>query len=64
MEFKELSKQYWGKHFWAIGYGAWNTGNVSQEMVEEYREHHRNPSNRDMGNMILEIIQISWGGCA
>ena len=23
MEFKELSKQYWGKHFWAIGYGAW-----------------------------------------
>ena len=22
MEFKELSKQYWGKHFWAIGYGA------------------------------------------
>ncbi len=54
MEFKELSKQYWGKHFWAIGYGAWSTGNVSQEMVEEYLEHHRNPSNKDMGNMILE----------
>ena len=54
MEFEELSKQYWGKHFWAIGYGAWSTGNVSQEMVEEYLEHHRNPSNKDMGNMILE----------
>jgi putative transposase len=54
MEFKELSKQYWGKHFWAIGYGAWSTGNVSQEMVEEYLEHHRNPSNKDLGNMILE----------
>jgi putative transposase len=24
MEFKELSKEYWGKHFWAIGYGAWS----------------------------------------
>jgi putative transposase len=54
MEFKELSKQYWGKHFWAIGYGAWSTGNVSQETVEEYLEHHRNPSNKDMGNVILE----------
>ena len=54
MEFKEFSKQYWGKHFWAIGYGAWSTGNVSQDMVDEYLEHHRNPSNRDSGNMMLE----------
>ena len=54
MEFKELSKQYWGKHFWAIGYGVWSTGNVSQEMVEEYLEHHRTPSNKDVGNMMLE----------
>ena len=53
-EFKELSKQYWGKHFWAIGYGVWSTGNVSEEMVQEYLEHHRNPSNREMGTMILE----------
>ena len=54
MEFKELSKRYWGKHFWAIGYGVWSTGNVTQDMVDEYLEHHRNPSNRDMGTMILE----------
>ena len=27
---------------------------MSQEFVEEYLEHHRNPSNKDMGNMILE----------
>ena len=54
MEFKELSKQYWGKHFWAIGYGVCSTGNVSQDMVDEYLEHHRNPSNKDMGTMILE----------
>jgi putative transposase len=54
MEFKELSKRYWGKHFWAIGYGVWSTGNVTQDMVDEYLEHHRNPSNKDMGIMILE----------
>ena len=53
-EFKELSKKYWGKHLWAIGYGVWSTGNVSEEMVQEYLEHHRNPSNRDLGTMILE----------
>ena len=54
MEYKELSKQYWGKHFWAIGYGVWSTGNVTQEMVDEYLEHHRSPSNRDTNTMILE----------
>jgi len=54
MEFPELSKQYWGKHFWAIGYGVWSTGNVSKEIVEEYLEHHRTPSNKDLGNMMLE----------
>ncbi len=54
MEFPELSKQYWGKHFWAIGYGVWSTGNVSTEMVEEYLEHHRTASNKDLGNMMLE----------
>ena len=36
------------------GYGAWSTGNVSQETVNEYLEHHRTPSNKDLGNMILE----------
>jgi putative transposase len=54
MEFKELSKQYWGKHFWAIGYGVWSTGNVSKEMVQEYLKHHRRPSNKDLNNIILE----------
>jgi len=53
-EFPQLKKRYWGQHFWAIGYGGWSTGNVTDEMVQAYLEHHRNPSNRDNGNMILE----------
>jgi putative transposase len=53
-EFPVLKKRYWGRHFWAIGYGAWSTGNVTDEMVQEYLEHHRNPANKDKGNMILE----------
>lgn len=54
MEFPELKKRYWGQHFWAISYGAWSTGNITEELVQEYLEHHRNPSNQDTGKMILE----------
>jgi len=53
-EFPELKQRYWGKHFWAIGYGAWSTGNITEQMVEDYLEHHRDPSNNDTGNMLLE----------
>ena len=53
-EFPSLKKQYWGRHFWAIGYGVWSTGNITEEMVQEYLEHHRDASNGDTGNIILE----------
>ena len=53
-EFPKLKKRYWGRHFWAIGYGAWSTGYITDEMVQEYLEHHRDPSNTDTGNIILE----------
>ena len=42
-EYPGLKKRYWGRHFWAIGYGAWSTGNITDKMVEEYLEHHRRP---------------------
>ena len=53
-EFPQLKKRYWGRHFWAIGYGAWSTGDVTDKLVQEYLEHHRDPSNVDTGNVILE----------
>ena len=40
MEFPELSKKYWGQHFWARGYFAVSTGNVSSKMIEQYIAHH------------------------
>ena len=46
-EFPELSKRYWGQHFWAIGYGAWSTGNITDKIVDEYLKHHfKNKSNQ------------------
>ena len=47
MEFPHLKKRYWGKHFWAIGYGVWSTGVITDEMVQEYLEHHKDDSNKE-----------------
>ena len=52
-EFPDLRKKYWGRHFWVIGFGCWSTGNITDEMVNEYLEHHRKSSN-DNDNFILE----------
>ena len=35
-EFPSLKKRYWGQYFWGVGYGVWSTGNVTEEMVQEY----------------------------
>ena len=53
-EYPSLRKRYWGRHFWAIGYGCWSTGNITEEMVNEYLEHHRNDSNLEDDDFILE----------
>ena len=53
-DFPELKKRYWGQHFWAIGYGCWSTGNITDKMVSEYLEHHRNPNEVAGDNFIIE----------
>lgn len=40
MEFASLRKRYWGQHLWARGYFAVSVGNVSDEIVRQYIEHH------------------------
>jgi len=52
-EFPSLHKRYWGRHFWAIGFGCWSTGNITDKMVNEYLDHHRGSGN-DNDNFILE----------
>jgi putative transposase len=53
-EFPQLKKRYWGRHFWATGYGAWSSGNITDEMVQEYLEHHRKPGSGDDSDFIME----------
>lgn len=37
-EFPHLRKRFWGRHFWARGYLAASSGNITDEMVKEYIE--------------------------
>ena len=39
-EFPVLRKRYWGQHFWARGYFCSTVGQVTEEMIMTYLEHH------------------------
>ena len=53
-EYPHLRKQYWGQRFWSKGFGARSTGNITDEMVKEYLEHHRKPNDSTSDNFMLE----------
>ena len=53
MKYTELNKRYWGGHLWGIGYGAWSTGNITDEMLQQYLDHHKEGPNSNQ-NFILE----------
>jgi len=52
-EFPELNRRYWGNHFWGIGYGSWSTGNITEELLSSYLDHHKDHPNSNE-NFILE----------
>ena len=39
-EFPELKKRYWGRHLWARGYFCATVGDMTDEMIRQYLEHH------------------------
>ncbi len=53
-EFPELGKRYWGKQMGGIGYGAWSAGSITDELIQEYLEHHKDSPNEDAENFMLE----------
>ena len=47
-EFPQLGNRYWGRHCWAIGYAAFSSGHVTDEVIQEYIRHHReHPNHHD-----------------
>ena len=39
-EYPHLKKKYWGRHFWARGYFCATVGDMTEEMIKNYLEHH------------------------
>ena len=37
-EYPHLKRQFWGRHFWARGYLAVSSGNITDEMIQKYIE--------------------------
>jgi putative transposase len=38
MEYKGLSRMFWGRHMWARGYFVASSGNVTDEVIIQYIE--------------------------
>ena len=46
-EFPVLRKRYWGRHFWARGFFCVTSGQITDEMILNYLEHHFEPNPDD-----------------
>lgn len=46
-EYPKLKQRYWGRHFWARGYFCATVGQVTDEMIRSYLEHHFEPNKDD-----------------
>ena len=53
-EFPHLRKQYWGQHFWAIGYAAFSSGHVTDDIIQEYIKHHKEHANHNDDDFPVE----------
>ena len=54
MEYKELSKIFWGQHLWARGYFAASSGNVTDEVILEYIQKQEIEENQKVDNFTVE----------
>jgi len=43
-EYPHLRKTYWGRHFWACGYFCCSSGNVTDDVIEQYIEGQNHAS--------------------
>ena len=46
-DFPHIKKRYWGRHFWARGYFCATVGQMNEEMIKKYLEHHFEPKKND-----------------
>ena len=52
----QVSGRYRGKHFRGIGYAAFSSGHVTDEMIRNYIENHRNDPNHNDDDFKIELF--------
>ena len=54
-EFPDIRKRYWGRHFWGRGYFSSTSGNITDDIINEYINHHVDAHKPDnVSNISLE----------
>ena len=53
-EFTHLKKEFWGRHLWSRGYMAVSSGNVTDEMIQEYIEQQEGESVVDNSRFLID----------
>ena len=57
MEYKELNKQFLGKHLWAMGYSVTSSGNVTDEVIKGYIKNQNLQKRTKSDNLELCLFQ-------
>ena len=52
-----LRKRFWGRHFWARGYLAVSSGNITDEMVKEYIEEQEGEQIIDDSRFPIDLFK-------
>ena len=58
MEFPDLRKRYWGRHFWARGYFSTTSGNITDDVILQYLQEHE-PTGVS-GSYSVEALDLSF----
>ena len=53
-EFPHLKRQFWGRHFWARGYLAVSSGDITDELVEQYIDEQAGESVQDDSRFAID----------
>jgi len=51
---RELRREFWGRHLWARGYFVCSSGNVTDEMIAEYIENQGRDPDEDSRFQVTE----------
>ena len=55
LEFAEIKKKYWGCHFWARGFFSSTSGNVTDDVINNYINNHSDAhQTSNISNISLE----------